>query len=525
MPAYRDNPARPAGARLELDFAELPAASQDLLRSLSRAEDDPRKLARGTGFLAILATAAGVLLLLVPLSMSLVAFDLGKRWDSGQLTLVIAASAAAGLLLAGGVAALIRAATSPLGSFFYAHPFYLLDCAYRRVAAYPLASLADHDLTGQSVDLSFGDHDVRLTFDSSGEAASFLQRLLADARTARERRSDDETEGGPDLLPGRLRSGATKTPPSRPGAIPLAAAVLLGLAGRFVFPALHDEMLEAKMMDLCRAHSNACAAYLQTFPGSAHLDEADDLLFKGALTPERLAEYRSLLPNGRHRGEVDGRTDRTFEVALLHANEGHPSPREGERGGMGALVTTLEALREAKTHTLYLILRGGVDQSLLKSRDPLRFDRTRSVDPPAIYGLSAYDRTEAAKAVSQAFSGATKLEAITVKLLDEGAVLPSDAAAVLEAHYLIKPGQDVYTLKKTGKGPYQEIVAQWVLTFRWPAKDATPVDVELISRPGGVVSTFDADSTSVYSMMVLQDMTNLRAELQRALGAEPAKGD
>jgi hypothetical protein len=150
--AYRSHVARAAlPVRIDLGYRELPEASRARLRRLGREGSDPRRLARDVGASAILSIAAGLLAAALVVAMAAgldvthgqgVRFDRRPPWSAPELWVAVGASLLVGLLLSRGVSLLVRARRSPLGSFWYAHPEYLLACDDDRVTAFPLAALS-----------------------------------------------------------------------------------------------------------------------------------------------------------------------------------------------------------------------------------------------------------------------------------------------------------------------------------------------------------------------------------------------
>lgn len=108
MRVYREAPPKISNPdRCEVTFDELPAPSRERVLGMAAAVDDPRRLVRGTRFLAILVASAGVLVLLgvaVSILVSTVdgktSFDRRTPWDASEIQMATAACFLGGLLLA-----------------------------------------------------------------------------------------------------------------------------------------------------------------------------------------------------------------------------------------------------------------------------------------------------------------------------------------------------------------------------------------------------------------------------------------
>lgn len=534
MSAYRTAaPLKSLPARCAMRLDELPRASQDRLIDVTETESASYKRERHTRVYAILAVGTGLFALLgVTLwSQSTLVdettryFERRTPWNADEITTVTAACFIIGVFLLGGIASLIRQYRAPVGTFWYAHKAYLIDCSHDRVVAYPLALLDDQEVMGDTVHLSFGDIDLQIPFDSPGDAGSFLSPLRGNATAAAAclARGDRDAilQGGfiPDAL---LYRETPRIPFDRAWVPPLAAGVLLALAGRLVLPGLHASIAEARFVAACQQNHAVCAEYQAAYPGGAHLDDVDDAYFVWTIREKEFGRYREAFPAGRHLNDAAIAADDTSARALAaYRNSAERAKEQGDPRLVSAILTTLRVLHAAHTTSLPLQFTGDVDPDISHwNRDPdaRRTPAEAGVDPE-IAGLPPFIATTAKDTLRSVLLDAVGVTG-AIDLHDPQPFEDvSHAPVQLSLTYRIFRGKGAYKGETRRQRSYAEIDIDWTLTFRWPGEPGMgEVSVTIHTAPSPTFNAFVREEGMVYSSMLIDDAKNLGPALQRALG-------
>jgi hypothetical protein len=540
MSAYRTAaPARALPARCSFRFDELPRDSQDLLRAVSEREHSATKRERHTRLHAILVATTGFFVLLGTGLWSqaskgpsdALTFDRHTPWDAGEILTVMAASFVVGAFLLGGIAALVRQRHAPLGTFWYVHKAYLFDCALDRVVAYPLALLSDQEVVGETAQLSFGNVDIQIAFDLPDEVAGFLQPLRQHATTA----AALLARGVPDQIPGAdfipealLYRENPRLPWDRAWALPLFAGAALALVGRLVLPGLHASVAERRLVSACHESPAVCPEYLTLYPQGAHLDDVDDAYFLWTSREKRLGLYTKNFPAGRHLKESAEAAKSNGTAIVERYRKSAPVVEGlGDPRMTGAMLTTLEALRDARSETVQMRLSGSVEGSLSsegRPRDPDRISEELVADP-IIFGLSPGVAQNVRDQIDGAIFLAVEKAPIVLHKLEPGETA-ENAPAELAVTYRIFKGQRTYDDTVKYRGLYVEIDIDWTLTFRWPTNPRLePVTLTFRTTPPEKFSSFVGTPDFVYEVMMLDGSNGLGRALRSALGLAPTAPD
>jgi hypothetical protein len=533
MSAYRTAaPAKVLPARCVVRFDELPRASRDHLREVSARAHSTTKRERHTRVYAILSVAAGVFVLVGAAVWSQsargpyekLAFDRQTPWDAGEISVVTGACFLVGALLLGGIASLVRQRNAPLGTFWYGHEAYLLDCAFDRVIAHPLALLDDQDVVGETAQLSFGDVEIQIAFDLPAEAVSFLIPLRQNTTKAAAclaRGAVDEIPGADFIPDALLYRKSPRFHVDRAWMIPLFAGLALALAGRVVLPGLHARNAEARLVSACHETPEVCPKYPVTYPDGAHRDEVDDTFFAWTSGGTHLGRYRAAFPAGRHLSEIaTAAQTRGTEALERYRKSAGVAKKRGDPLLVEAISTTLGALRDARSNLVPLRFTGTVDDDISYwNRTPdLHRTNAQAIADPLFRGLDPGAVDVAKRALTSALAAAAGDGAIDLRELGPQEEAP-EAAATLAVSYRIFKGQRTYEDSARHRGPYAEIAIEWTLTFNWPASPGIKeMSVTLHTSPRPSFDSFAASSDVVYSTMLYEDAKSLGVELERALG-------
>ncbi|MEP7120559.1 MAG: hypothetical protein ABJE95_06610 [Byssovorax sp.] len=532
MSAYRTAAAtKSLPARCAAHFDELPRASQDHLRDVSARESSATKRERHTRVYTILSVAAGFFVLVAAAIWSQAAKEdyekLGIHrhtpWDAGEITTITGACFVVGVLLLGGMAALLRQRNAPLGVFWYVHKAYLFDCAHDRVVAYPLALLTDGEVVGESVQLSFGEIDLQIAFDFPQDAVAFLVPLRQHATAAAgylARGAIDEIPGA-DFIPDALLYRATpRLPWDRAWALPLFAGAALALVGRLVLPGLHASVAEGRMVRACQEMPKICPEYPAVFPGGARLDDVDDAYFVWTSSLKLYSQYQTAFPAGRHVRDATVLAIDAGAEALERYRKGQvEAKRQGDPALVGAIASTLRALSYARTTAVTLQVTGTIDDDLSHSRRSPDLHRTnaQAISDPEIYGLPPLAGVTARKELRAAVLAAVGPGAIDLR--EPARDDPNEDAVTLALTYRIFKGPRAFQSATGTKGPYQEIDIDWTLSFSWPASARiADVSVTIHTVPSPTFRSYGSDSELVYMNMMDDDAANLGRALRQALG-------
>jgi hypothetical protein len=481
---------------------ELPQLSQDFLRTVARDVDRAGGVTRRSS--VALALAAGILFA-VPVAL--------VPQEKEGFGVVTVCSALTCLFLTRAFATWQGASTSPLGDFWLPYEKYLFEVRGDIVLAYPLAGLTGEAAIGTVVELTFGEHVVRIDFETYARAAGFAARIrgLADDAKSGVERPD---EGLPPLIPADLLDRETPVPAAEQAwVMPILAALVGGVAttvwGAWALP-VALAVIGGFILVWVREPADRAARADRT----------------GSATPER--------------GRRAKRAASTAAAITRYRANANPSLHRDAPAGIEALVCLIEALRDADAATVAVTLLGGVDADAvaqMRSAHAHRDFGDASVFVEMLDAAAERSCTAIAAAIrSTGVMGVAIFSTVLGRVyrwvetggadgpklkIDERPDLPVDAVPVAIDVVLTATPCIALTLEEdppVGPNAYFVFDFDWTFTFRWRRRpQRAPFVVRLRTRDPGPGPT-RSGPTGFYAATLHRAAEDLAPELARVFG-------
>jgi hypothetical protein len=499
---------------IQTHYNNLPLTSQQRLKSISDTKIDPMKVPRGYLGGPIFGLIVG---LCAALGTYLFTYDsLHRKMSSDEAIIVAVMAFVTGAFLVGCILSIRRRKSSPVKSFWYVHPSYLIDVQFGSITAYPLLHLNDVKLTHHitngayqytDIAMNFTGRMLNINYPGKDAAAQLARAMLGYSDKIRALAQQNALQSAPehDLF---LSPSAKASPGGAKWYLEwLAGGLATGVMGYVFLPALHNQAADHYVFRSgCenarpseRVSSQAaedslyrydygtieygCRRYIEEFSTGAHLEAADDKLFEAAKTSIRkLEDYKKVLPSGRHIKDVDP------AIAALYnqANEkykatANPSVDPIAPDGIKAMGLVIETLRDNKSSKVYIRYSNIIDfegklgnplhgtiAGLRKRYNNTTFD---PVEDSFTEDQNSKREKNITDTLAKTFGDIIPEEIMRFEVLPEDGKAPEDAMVVFDINYVIFPAPDAVFFDKTiaTKGSF-DVRFDWTFTIQLPKK-------------------------------------------------------
>lgn len=558
---------------IRTNYHSLPNATKERLQAISATKADRLKINRGYLGGPIWSIIGGAICALVVYFWVFSHDDTYPMRTDDSVWTALVSLLAAGLLV-GGLMALLRRRSSPVRSFWYAHPAYLIDCDFEDVTAYPLLHLDNVNLTHHirngvyqytDVAMKFGSIPLSIQYFGKEAAVEFAKVLLGSSDLVRAAAQRGSLQSIPEsnLFP------ADAAPSKGGGSRWLIESGAAGAAGAVIgfalLPAVHDVISDDNAFYNCGITNEreqdyrfymyssygygpgeskftndierTCRAYLENYPSGNHTAEADDKLFSFAtISIVKLEEYRRFLPNGRNIGNIKAAIRALYDQAEAKYRETakpQVNPQVAQRAtpelasqGIEAMAQVIQALRDNENSKVYIKYTRAVDFNDKDKVGRLTADQVKAkngkglvfapIEPAFTDKLNQDRESGITAALTETYRAIIPEEIMSFEAVAEGALPPADAAVVFDINYVVFPAPYFFSAPDSTT-VHHDIVFDWTFTISFPKSPALkPYQLKIQSIPANTVSP----GYEMYDSLVRSCFADFGSHLKGTFGFE-----